>query len=105
MVARPCLVCRQPTSSGPRCREHAIDFDAPRRRADNDPRYISLRKRIRDKWFIEHGPWCPGYRRPGHVSFDLQVDHIVPLARGGPLLDERNLQVLCRSCNGTKGDR
>jgi len=32
----------------------------------------------------------------------LEIDHIVPLARGGSN-DETNLQVLCARCNSSKG--
>ena len=32
----------------------------------------------------------------------LEIDHIVPLARGGND-DDNNLQVLCSKCNGNKG--
>lgn len=35
---------------------------------------------------------------------DLTVDHIVPIARGGGH-SVRNLQTLCRGCNGRKGAR
>lgn len=33
----------------------------------------------------------------------LQIDHIVPVARGGKTVPS-NLQVLCSKCNGAKGD-
>ena len=33
----------------------------------------------------------------------FQVDHIIPMSRGGKTVPE-NLQILCRSCNGKKGD-
>ncbi|MGZ8722116.1 MAG: HNH endonuclease signature motif containing protein [Aeromicrobium sp.] len=51
----------------------------------------------------QYGNWCPGYRRDAHPARDLTVDHVVPLAAGGPSLDIANCAVLCRSCNSTKG--
>jgi 5-methylcytosine-specific restriction endonuclease McrA len=35
---------------------------------------------------------------------DLQIDHVIPVARGGSNEDE-NLQTLCNLCNGSKGAR
>lgn len=32
-----------------------------------------------------------------HIYFT--VDHIIPIALGGPMWDEKNLQVLCEKCN------
>ena len=34
----------------------------------------------------------------------FQVDHIIPMNAGGKSVAE-NLQILCRQCNGVKGDR
>ena len=39
--------------------------------------------------------WC---NRPGR----LEVDHIVPLSKGGARYDPSNLQVLCKPCHITK---
>ena len=69
-------------------------------------RWRSLRRRLLDKWRAEHGPTCPGDEHHAeHVSFDLTLDHVVPLERGGAPYDERNLRVLCRSFNASKRDR
>ena len=37
-----------------------------------------------------------------HRSRDLEVDHIVEIARGGPALEYGNLQTLCRACHAAK---
>ena len=37
-------------------------------------------------------------------GYDLVIDHIVPIARGGSC-DSENLQPLCSSCNYEKGTR
>lgn len=44
---------------------------------------------------------CCGVTDSSRVFF--QVDHIVPMNRGGKSVPE-NLQILCRKCNGSKGD-
>lgn len=45
---------------------------------------------------------CCGTADPSRVFF--QVDHIVPMNKGGKSIPE-NLQILCRRCNGRKGDK
>lgn len=45
---------------------------------------------------------CCGTADSSRVFF--QVDHIVPMNKGGKSVPE-NLQVLCRKCNGGKGDK
>lgn len=40
----------------------------------------------------------------GNPSPDMQIDHIMPVARGGGN-DLANLQLLCWKCNMSKGDR
>lgn len=42
----------------------------------------------------------------GDGSFTwLEIDHIVPIARGGADKDESNMQPLCTKCNVRKGTR
>jgi 5-methylcytosine-specific restriction endonuclease McrA len=55
---------------------------------------------------IAHGPWCPGDAyHAAHVSWDLTIDHIVPLSRGGAEFDPSNLRVLCRGANTAAAHR
>ncbi len=35
----------------------------------------------------------------------LHIDHIVPIAKGGDMWDETNMQVLCGACNLSKGSK
>jgi hypothetical protein len=57
-----------------------------------------LRSRLAADVFKRDGRRCA---RCGSAE-DLSIDHIVPLAAGGTH-DLDNLQVLCRSCNSSKG--
>ena len=50
--------------------------------------------------FAYHGDSC----RHCGATANLQADHIIPLARGGPHC-LANIQPLCRSCNTSKGAR
>lgn len=59
-----------------------------------------LRKKImkRDKYTCQ---LCGKYM-PDEVG--LQIDHIIPIARGGKTVAS-NLRVLCSKCNGSKSDK
>ncbi len=68
-----------------------------------------LEKNLRDLTFDkskdEDGKYvcaCCGKRGTERILF--QVDHIMPLSKGGKTVPE-NLQILCRQCNGIKGDK
>jgi 5-methylcytosine-specific restriction protein A len=92
-----CTVCGVVTSrSGSRCTEHA-------RQSNSTRAWQRLSARVLRAWRGERGSWCPGYQRLAHRASDLTVDHVVPLAAGGAPFDIANTQVLCRSCNSTKG--
>lgn len=68
-----------------------------------------LEKELRDQAFEksknENGEYCCaicGMADKSKVWF--QIDHITPMNNGGKSVPE-NLQILCRQCNGTKGDK
>ncbi len=45
-----------------------------------------------------------GYCKHCNITKTLSLDHIIPRSKGG--LDEiNNLQILCRSCNSSKGNK
>ena len=69
----------------------------------------ALEKSLRDQAFEKakdaNGNYrcaCCGVTDKSRIYF--QVDHIVPMNNGGKSIAD-NLQILCRQCNGTKGDQ
>ena len=69
----------------------------------------TLEKSLRDQAFEKakdaNGNYrcaCCGVTDKSRIYF--QVDHIIPMNNGGKSVAE-NLQILCRQCNGTKGDQ
>ena len=69
----------------------------------------TLEKELRDQAFEKakdsYGNYrcaCCGVTDKSRIYF--QVDHIIPMNNGGKSVAE-NLQILCRQCNGTKGDQ
>lgn len=69
----------------------------------------TLEKALRDQAFEKskdaNGNYrcaCCGVADKSRIYF--QVDHIIPMNNGGKSVAE-NLQILCRQCNGTKGDQ
>lgn len=71
-----------------------------------NPKY---EKELRDNAFAKsknkHGEYqCAVCGRTDKTRVLFQVDHIIPMNKGGKTVPE-NLQILCRECNGTKSDR
>lgn len=63
----------------------------------------SINEKLRNRILIQAGNRC-GYclTRQEYVPWPLEIEHIVPLSRGGTN-DEDNLWLSCRSCNAFKG--
>ena len=47
-------------------------------------------------------PLCRRCASLGYTTAATLVDHILPIADGGAVLDEENLQSLCIRCHGIK---
>ena len=58
-------------------------------------------RKLRARFLIEH-PFCVECRKQGKLTKATVVDHIIPIRKGGPTLDEDNLQPLCSSCHSVK---
>jgi len=97
--SRPCLKCRAlfiPTKDSPSyCAVHK-----PIRKQDrkikphyNDPEYRKNRK-----YLIDTYGYCFRCKSRGGVSNKLEIDHIVPVHRGGSN-DISNLRILCQKCH------
>jgi 5-methylcytosine-specific restriction endonuclease McrA len=57
-------------------------------------------KKLRITILDRDGWQCALCNKPGHT-----VDHIIPRVKGGDMWASDNLQVLCKSCNSSKGGR
>ena len=51
---------------------------------------------------LRRQPWCAACHAEGLVTIATEVDHIIPLSKGGARLDLANLQPLCRPCHIAK---
>jgi 5-methylcytosine-specific restriction endonuclease McrA len=111
-TAKACITCGKVQTHGSRCADCQALWDAAQERRHHNPVYDeaawrALRDRILTAWVKAHGYLCPGDEELGqkpHLTRDLTVDHRVPLAEGGALLDPANTRVRCRSCNGRLGN-
>jgi|TARA_Y100000052_G_scaffold24512_1_gene27125 5-methylcytosine-specific restriction protein A len=99
---RPCLTCRiliTPTKENPsHCNIHKptikkYKYKDKRKRAYNDPEYR------RNKALIKKAQRnCVLCNAEGNASNPLQVDHIIPISKGGTHAIY-NLRVLCKACH------
>ena len=90
-------------AAGTRCQEH--ERQRQRRRKASRSHYRAGWERFArdwlDQWTALNGPLCVGWKRVPHLvtRADLTLDHVDPRGSSG------GFQALCRSCNGSKGDR
>lgn len=68
-----------------------------------NPRTRNIRAELWRAVYDKYGFRCQ-HCGDGHFETDYQIDHIVPIAKGG-LTTIENLQVLCAYCNAKKGAR
>ena len=105
-LQRPCLTCRRlfiPTKEVPSyCVEHIPpkkkykDTRNKGRRPYDDAEYRRNRKLIRKQQ--RYCVWCGS---AGTSNNKLQVDHIVPVSKGGSH-HLSNLRILCQMCHKTR---
>lgn len=95
----PCTACKRA-----RGRRRERGRPSPTQRGYGAP-WRRLRARVLDAWIRDNGEICPGFRCRPHPPWPgnpLTVDHIVAKIDGGTD-DLDNLAVLCKSCQGRKG--
>lgn len=105
---RPCSQPGCPELTDHRfCPAHVRAEDERYRTYQRDPainkRYDHRWHKIRNAYIAKH-PLCEHCQVTGRVTPAAEVDHIVPLERGGTH-DETNLQALCKPCHSSKTAR
>lgn len=82
----------------------AINYECTLRKYHSNSQRKNMTKELRNKVIIRDNYTCQscGKYMPDEVG--LQVDHIVPVSKGGKTVLS-NLQVLCSKCNGKKSDK
>lgn len=72
------------------------------RRGSSSERGYDVRWQRLRRMVLSAQPLCVECQRQGSTTLAVDVDHIIPIAQGGAVLDETNLQPLCRSCHNRK---
>ena len=111
MPSRAPTACRRPGCAG-LVQAGVCSVCGPLRRAsaaEHDERRGSSRQRGYDtRWekvrrmHLAAEPLCRMCSQAGRVTPAVLVDHIQPINDGGAVLDDGNLQSLCRRCHDVK---
>ncbi len=111
MPSRAPTACRRPGCAG-LVQAGVCSVCGPLRRAsaaEHDERRGSSRERGYDaRWervrsiHLAAEPLCRMCSQAGRTTAAVLVDHITPINDGGAILDDRNLQSLCRACHDEK---
>ncbi|MGW3674625.1 HNH endonuclease [Streptomyces sp. NPDC005166] len=101
-----CLDCGEWATHGGRCEAHHADYSGRRSVRSHAVRRAALarghnaaaalRRAVRRAGGADCG-WCRGFYRPSN----LDIDHVLPLAKGGDDV-ESNVQALCKRCHAAK---
>ncbi len=76
-------------------------YQVYQQRQSQGPRAFS--KGMKERKYYEQGGNCSHCGKHGTMS-DMEADHVVPYSKGGKT-EYSNLQILCRPCNRSKGNR
>lgn len=111
MPTRPPMACSRPGCSGV-VRAGVCSQCGPLRKrtstAHDERRGSSSRRGYDSRWervramHLASEPLCRMCLAQGRVTPAVLVDHIVPIRDGGAVLDDDNLQSLCRACHDQK---
>lgn len=95
----PVFRLHDPPPNTERDREYDKRRGTPSQRGYNE-RWARFSKQYR-----KLNPLCVNCLAHGVTRASAQVDHIVPLSKGGKKYDYENLQALCRTCHSQKTAR
>lgn len=100
-----CAVCNQPIEDNRKkryCSEHCKEV-AYATQKFYDWKKIKEKIRDRDDWTCQRCGKYSDKEKSEIYPPNLHVDHIKPVSKGGNKFDPKNLQLLCKQCNLSKG--